>query len=453
MNNDLELWQKAIEVLRGVLPLPVFSNWIEPVTPVSIQNNCFILNVTNDYYQLWLEKNYKSYILDALRVAGAPVDLAVRFDVVAPNPSPKPEPRPEPPKKPRPKVNNVSTILMNPLYTFENFVTGPSNSFAHAAAIAVSKSPAQAHNPLFIHGPTGLGKTHLMQAIGHQILTRPGMSVCYVSSETMLNEYIEALKNRTMVDFRNRYRRADVLLVDDIQFFCGKGSIQEEFFHTFDALHSAHKQIIMTSDLPPADLKDLEPRLLSRFGWGMVTGIENPDFETRLAILRYKNSLANVHLREDILTFIANHIQSNVRCLEGALTRTSAFVTLHENPAITIDEVRKVLKDLLNDERQKDITYDEIQRAVVSHFGLRMTDMSSEDRTRTLATPRQVAMFLCRKLTRLSLSEIAQTFGKTHATVVHASKTIQDRIQVENDLLDSVQHIVKTLGRDSSSIS
>jgi chromosomal replication initiator protein len=278
------------------------------------------------------------------------------------------------------------------------------------------------------------------------------MSVCYVSSETFLNEYIDALQKRTIVDFRNRYRRADVLLVDDIQFLGGKDGIQEEFFHTFNALFDAHKQIIMTSDVAPQKLKGLEPRLVSRFEWGMVTEIESPDFETRLAILRYKLSLTSVKMPADVLTFLAENIKSNVRSLEGALKRTIAFSDLNRSMTLTTEILRSLLKDQLNNERQKDITPDEIQRIVVDYFDLRMADMSSKKRTRMLAAPRQIAMFLCRKLTMLSLPEIAQSFGKTHATVVHACKTIQDRLQTESDLRDSVKQLVHLLGRDASCI-
>ncbi|MCL1887751.1 MAG: chromosomal replication initiator protein DnaA, partial [Kiritimatiellaeota bacterium] len=414
----MELWQRASGYLRGVLNPDVFSRWIETIHPASVQGNCFVLNVDNDFYQDWLEKNYKGFIMDALTVAGAPEGLTVRFAVAASGAPPPPPPRAEPPaKKTHPKkAGAMLASPLNPTFTFENFVTGPSNSFAHAAAIGVSQAPGRAYNPLFIHGQTGIGKTHLMQAVGHRILQSPGMSICYVSSETLLNEYIEALKNRTIVDFRNRYRRTDVLLVDDIQFLGGKDSIQEEFFHTFNALFDAHKQIIMTSDLPPKSLKGLEPRLVSRFEWGMVTEIESPDFETRLAILRYKNSLAKVQLNDEALTFIAYNIKSNVRSLEGALTRTVAFASLNNTLVITVDILKALLKDQLNEERQKDITCGEIMRATANCFDLRMTDMSSKKRTRMIATPRQVAMFLCRKLTRSSLPEIAQAFGKTHGT-------------------------------------
>ena len=458
MSDVLALWQKVTGYLKGVLNPDVVSRWIEIITPVSVQGDCLVLSVDNDFYQEWVEKNYRDYILDALRAAGAPVEMTVRFEVSAPD-GPRPEPQTVaretelPPRRPRLKAGGtLRASPLNPTFTFENFVSGPSNSFAHAAALGVSQAPGQAYNPLFIYGQTGIGKTHLMQAIGHRILQSPGTAICYVSSETLLNEYVEALQKKTLFDFRDRYRRADVLLVDDIQFFCGKGSIQEEFFHTFDALHHERKQIIMTSDLPPKSLKDLEGRLISRFEWGMVTEIESPDFETRLAILRYKNSLERKSpLSDDALTFIAHNIKSNVRCLEGALTRSVAFSSLN-NITVTINDLQTLLKDQLDNERQKDLTCDEIQRAVVDYFDLRMTDMSSNKRMRELAEPRQVAMFLCRKLTLLSLSAIANSFDKTHATVLHACKTIQARIQVEKDLFDSVKKITTSLGRDPSAI-
>ena len=458
MNNDLALWQQATEHLKSVIKSKdLFERWIEIIKPDAIRDNCFYLTVDNDFYQDWLDKNYKSLILTALHASGAPMDMKLKFDVLRPSDGVAPMEKqilpPEPEhKRPRQRSTMLASPL-NPIFTFENFVTGPANNFAHAAALGASQAPGRAYNPLFIHGQTGIGKTHLMQAVGHSVLKKPGMSICYVSSETLLNEYIDALQKRTIVDFRNRYRRADVLLVDDIQFLCGKDSIQEEFFHTFNALFDSHKQIIMTSDVAPQKLKGLEPRLVSRFEWGMVTEIECPDFETRLAILRYKLSLTPVKLPADVLTFIAENIKSNVRSLEGALIRTIAFADLNHNQVMNTEMLRTLLKDQLSNERQKDITPDEIQRLVVDYFDLRMADMSSKKRTRMLAAPRQIAMFLCRKMTMLSLPEIAQSFGKTHSTVLHACQTIQDRLQIENELRESVKHIVHQLGRDSSFIN
>lgn len=456
--NAPELWTKACEHLKSVLNSDVYARWIEIIKPVSIQDSRFILNVDNDFCQTWLEDNYQDFIIDALRSAGAPSDLSIRFVVKTFDSSA--EPALDAPEAPKPEAKaaavrrrHKSTVgqhsnPLNPSFTFENFVSGPSNSFAHAAALGVSQSPGRAYNPLFIYGQTGLGKTHLMQAVGHRVLQSPGMSISYVSSETLLNEYIEALQKRTIVEFRNKYRSTDVLLVDDIQFLAGRERIQEEFFHTFNTLYDAHKQIIMTSDRPTRELSGLEPRLVSRFEWGLVTEIESPDFETRLAILRYKQSLTKVRLPDDLLTFIADNIKSNVRSLEGALTRAISFASLNNQMQLTLDMLRNLLKDQLNDERQKDLSFDDIQRMVADYFDLRLTDMSSKRRPRSLSSPRQVAMFLCRKLTRSSLPEIANSFGKTHATVVHACKTIQDRIQIEPDLRDSVRELTRKLGRD-----
>lgn len=457
--NAPELWTKACDHLKGVLNSDVYARWIEIIKPVAIQDNRFVLNVDNDFCQTWLEDNYQDFIVDALRSAGAPVTLGIRFVVKSCETSAEPAAEePAAPPKPEAKTAAVKrrhkasgtgqTNPLNPNFTFENFVTGPSNSFAHAAALGVSQSPGRAYNPLFIYGQTGIGKTHLMQAVGHRVLQSPGTSISYVSSETLLNEYVESLKNRTTMEFRNKYRNTDVLLVDDIQFLAGKDSLQEEFFHTFNVLYDAHKQIIMTSDLPPRELSGLEPRLVSRFEWGLVTEIESPDFETRLAILRYKQSLTKFRLPDDLLTFIADNIKSNVRSLEGALTRAVSFASLNNQMTLTLDMLRNLLKDQLNDERQKDLSFDDIQRMVADYFDLRLTDMSSKRRPRSVSAPRQVAMFLCRKLTRSSLPEIANSFGKTHATVVHACKTIQDRLQVESALRDSVRDITRKLGRD-----
>ena len=459
MSGDLELWRKATEYLRGVLNPEMFSNWIEVIRPSSIKNNCFTLNVDNDIYQVFLEKNYKGDILNALKAAGAPTDLTVRFEV-ATSETPKVEPPPqkmmpkaELPKKPRAKVGTSQAIPLNPTFTFENFVTGPSNTWTHAAALAVSKEPGRAYNPLFIYGQTGIGKTHLMQAIGNQILRSPGMTVRYVSSETFLNEYVEAVRNNTLFPaLRARYRNIDVLLIDDIQFFCGKGGSVEEFFHTFNTLQSAGKQIVITSDLPPKSLKDFEARLISRFESGVVAEIETPDYETRLAILRYKNSLAEIQLGDEALSFMAHNIKSNVRALEGALTQSVAYAKLH-GTIITTDILQKLLKDLLNNERRKDLTCAEIQRAVTDHFDLHIKDMTSESKMREVAEPRMIAMFLCQKLTPLSLASIGKSFGKIHATVHHAGKTIQARMQVDKNLFESIKKITVTLGRDPSEIA
>jgi len=464
------LWDQACTHLKAVLHPDIFIRWIAIIRPVALENDTLILSVDNDYYQTWLEDNYLQLIVNALRSAGASENMLIRFKVQPHDPPADaasaafvattepvaavagPSDAADRPRfKTRRHRNGApATTKLNPKFSFEEFVIGPSNSFAHAAALAVAQAPGHAYNPLFIYGQTGLGKTHLMQAVGHRVLQSPGTTVYYLSSETLLNEYVEALKNRTTTEFRNKYRSVDVLLVDDIHFLAGKNSLQEEFFHTFNALYDARKQIIMTSDRPASEIAGLEQRLVSRFEWGLMTELEQPDFETRLAILRYKQTQAKVQLSDDLLTFIAENVKSNVRCLEGALLRALSFASLNSQP-LTMDALRYLLRDLLDKEKQQDLTFDDIQRAVAEHFDLRLTDMSSKRRPRSVAFPRQVAMYLCRRLTRASLPEIANAFGKTHATVLHGCRAIHDRLGVDQPLRDNVHAISRKLGRDPMS--
>jgi len=446
------LWSKVCKQLQETLNSDVYERWIDVIEPVSIEDNNLILNVDNDFLKTWIQENYKDFIMDALIVSGAPSDIKVSFFVKT-NDSFVETPAIENKNKIQKKVSKVSfnekTTPLNKNFTFDNFVTGPSNSFAHATAIGVCQSPGRAYNPLFIYGETGLGKTHLMQAIGHKVLESSGMSVRYVTTETLLNEYVDAIKDNTIVKFRNKYRRTDVLLIDDIQFLERKERLQEEFFHTFNTLYDAHKQIIMTSDRPTRDMQGLiSPRLVSRFDWGLTTEIESPDFETRLAILRYKQSLNNITIPDYLLTFIAENIKSNVRALEGSLNRTISFMKVNPHLNLTIDNLRNLLKDQLNNEIKQDVSFDDIQKTVAEFYNIKISDMSSKDRSRSLAAPRQVAMFLCRKLTRASLPEIAKSFGKTHATILHGCRTVQDRTQVEPDLTNAVREITRRLGKE-----
>ena len=446
------LWNKACHQMQEVLSHDVYERWIEVIEPVSLDNNNLILNVDNDFLKNWISDHYKDFIMDALLVSGAPSDLKLSFFVKT-NDSYSQQPVIETTVKKKKSqssyYNNDKVTPLNQNFTFDNFVTGPSNSFAHATALGVCQSPGRAYNPLFIYGETGLGKTHLMQAIGHKVLETAGLSVRYVSTESLLNEYVDALKDRSTVDFRNKYRKTDVLLIDDIQFLSKREGLQEEFFHTFNTLYDSHKQIIMTSDRPTRDMQGLiEPRLVSRFEWGLVTEIESPDFETRLAILRYKQSLLNVNISDYLLTFIAENIKSNVRALEGALNRTISFTKLNPQINFTIDNLRNLLKDQLNNEVQKDISFDDIQKSVADFYDIKFSDMSSKDRSRSLAAPRQIAMFLCRKLTRASLPEIARSFDKTHATILHGCTAVQNRVQLEPDMLNSLREIVRRLGKD-----
>lgn len=451
--NTSNLWTNACGHLKKVLNQDVYSRWIETIKPGELKQNLLILYVDNDFCRDWLINHYQQIILNALHVAGLEQDFKIEFHI-DPNQidneikASEVRVETEQPKKRYRQNGQATTAFLNPNFTFENFVLGQSNSFAHAAALAVSQAPARAYNPLFIYGETGIGKTHLMQAIGHRVLQSPGMRVTYVSLESLLNEFVNSIKTASTADFRAKYRKTDLLLVDDIQFLQGKEGLQDEFFHTFNVLYDAHKQIILTSDLPPREMSGLEPRLVSRFEWGLVTQIELPDFETRLAILRYKQSLNKIPISDEVLTFIANNIKSNVRSLEGALTRAISFSSLHNQSTLTINVLQHLLKDLLDNESQKDLSFDDIQRTVADYFDLRLTDMSSKRRPRSVTAPRQIAMFLCRKLTRSSLPEIANSFGKTHATVIHACKAIQDRLQVEENFRNTVREITRKLGRD-----
>ena len=367
-------------------------------------------------------------------------------------------PPPAPPKpiqrQPSSAKKAVSRCIgtLNENFTFDEFVVGPSNSWAHAAALAVAKKPGTAYNPLFIYGDTGIGKTHLMQAVGHRILEQPGKVVAYISTETLLNEYVNSIQTHSDSDFRNKYRSVDVLLIDDVQFMASKSGIQEEFFNTFNALYTAKKQIIITSDRPASEISGLEQRLVSRFNAGMATQIECPNFETRLAILRYKQSSAEKPLSDDIQTFIAENVKSNVRALEGAMNRAMALRDFNPDEPLTIEKVRYVLRDLLDKEKEGDVTLDAIQKIVAEFFNIKRTDLMSTDRMRSVAIPRQIAMYLSRRLTHASLFDIGSAFEKTHGTVVHACKQIQGSLKIDSDLRANIRSIVKKLGQDADAL-
>ncbi len=452
----IPLWEKTCGHLKEILNPDIFSRWIAVITPLEIKNETLVLSVENDFYQTWLEDNYLPLIVNALRLCDAPASLHVKFTVRQQQQEQQQEGAPEQAaqedakaKKKSRRTRGIMVTTLDERHTFEEFVVGPSNSFAHAAAIAVAQAPGTTYNPLFIYGQSGLGKTHLIQAIGHRVMqTITGARVAYITTETLLNEYIAAIQQRTTINFRSRYRNVDVLLVDDVHFIAGKESLQEEFFHTFNALFEARKQIIMTSDRPAREIHELEERLVTRFQWGLVTELEKPDLVTRLAILRYKQEAAKVHLHKDILTFIAENVKSNVRLLEGAMVKVLSYSAIYPNTSFSVDKLREILKDFLDNEQLQDLSFDEIQRAVAEFFDIRLTDMSSKRRPRSVALPRQIAMYLSRKLTHASLQEIADAFGKTHATVLHGSKAIQNRIDTEEKMRNDVRQITRRLGRD-----
>jgi chromosomal replication initiator protein len=440
------VWNKACRRLKQILPGDVYSRWIDVIDPVEMSESGIVLSVDNDFYQTWLEDNYLPLIKDALAsVAGEPVEISfgIKPKTLAATPPP------EPPKKSmRSRLGRRSRTepVLNPKFTFEEFIVGPSNNFAHAATLAVAQAPARAYNPLFIYGDVGLGKTHLMQAIGHHVLATSRATVSYLSTEAFVNEYIDALQSRSLVQFRKKYRNTDLLLIDDIHFLAGKQQLQEEFFHTFNALFDAHKQIVMTSDRPASEITGLERRLVSRFEWGLVTELVPPDLETRIAILRTKQEQAKITLPEEFILFIAQNIGSNIRRLEGALVRTISYASL-TGRELNLDSLRDLLRDTLDQEKESELTFDRIQRAVAEHYDVRLSDMSSKRRMRTVAVPRQVAMYLCRRMTRASLPDIASAFAKTHATVLHAYRTVDQRLTDDTDLRRNVFQISQKLGR------
>jgi chromosomal replication initiator protein len=407
----------------------------------SVSEDTLTLVVDNDFYHTWLIDNYLPLIRTAVAaVCGA--KLKIEFEVSSGSTSVETPEKRKSAREPAAKRARVEPVL-NPRFTFNDFIVGSSNSFAHAASLAVAQAPGRAYNPLFIYGGVGLGKTHLMQSIGHFVLAHSRAHVCYLSSEAFT---IDSLQSRTIVQFRKKYRNVDVLLIDDIHFLAGKERLQEEFFHTFNTLFDAHKQIVMTSDRPASEITGLEQRLVSRFEWGLVTELQAPDLETRIAILRNKMVQSNATLPEEVIAFIAHHIKSNIRRLEGALIRIASYASL-TGSAITPEMLEQLLKDILEQEKQEVVTFDAIQRAVADHYDVRLVDMTSKRRPHAIALPRQVAMYLCRRLTSASLPEIANAFSKTHATILHAYRAIERKVESDPSLRQSVTDISRKLGK------
>ena len=458
--NGDTLWNNVVQQVKMLLPTELERNRMDRFFPLMhsprCEENLYVIEVGEQIQVEMFTNLYAKLIQEALQTSGINVD-EVRFVVAKDVPAlQQQQPAHRHLFQATPQRGVPSTMPMHENYTFENFVKGPCNSFAHAAATAVAKGPGRtSYNPLFIYGGTGLGKTHLMEAIGHYVLEKhPEMSVCYITSETFLNEYVNALQNDAMQSFRERYRKVDLLLLDDVQFIADKKQIQEEFFNTFNSLLGLHKQVVMTSDVAPKDLKGCEERLTGRFQQGMVVEIESPSYETRLAILKSKALSARHNIPDEILNFIAENIRSHVRAMEGALNRVVTFVDLNGDIPLTLDIAQHLLKDSIEEEKTiKDLTVDEIMRAVAQFYGVKMEEILSKERTQTLVTPRQVAMFLSCKLTTRSLVEIGRSFGKTHATIYHGAQTIQKRIDVEAELRKTVENITSQLGRNPSELT
>jgi chromosomal replication initiator protein len=455
--GDPSVWLRAREFIKKELDNDqVFTIWFEPITFLSSTDDSLTLEVQNKFFKDLLLDRYMKLINSSVAKAGGRemrIDFSLKEDTdAAPMEKPRSADAHRGQAKPfwpfaRDKQEPGKEIGLNARYTFESFVVGPSNRFAHAASTAVCDSPAKAYNPLFIYGGVGLGKTHLMHAIGHRVLQKsPKTKILYISSEEFTNQLIGAIQNRTTVRFREKYRHVDILLIDDIHFIAGKESTQEEFFHTFNTLYDAHKQIVVSSDRPPKEIQSLEERLVSRFEWGLVTDIQPPDFETRMAILKKKSEKETIALPDDVYYFLAEKVKSNIRELEGALIRVVAYAKLIGKD-ISVDMVKEVLKDMIR-EGEKKITIDLIQKKVCEYFDMKLSDMKVKKRSRGIAYPRQIAMYLARQLTDYSLPEIGEYFGgRDHTTVIHAYDKVKTDLKVKkglNELIDRVVDSIRT---------
>lgn len=450
MDIQLEpLWEKSINIIKGELSEVSFNTWIKSICPLKLDNSSLILSVPNNFTKEILEARYITLISNAIQMITSK-QYNIEFVIDIPNNTDDTNSKIIGASKATRNVisNNTEDIssTLNPKYTFNSFVIGNSNRFAHAASLAVAESPAKAYNPLFIYGGVGLGKTHLMHAIGHYILqNNPKSKVVYVTSEKFTNELINSIKDDKNEDFRNRYRNVDVLLIDDVQFIAGKERTQEEFFHTFNTLHEANKQIILSSDRPPKEIPTLEDRLRSRFEWGLITDIQPPDFETRIAILKKKADVENLNIDNEVMVYIANKIKSNIRELEGALIRVVAYSSL-TNKQINVDLAAEALKDIISNKHSKQITIDLIQDIVASYYNLKVEDLKSARRTRNIAFPRQIAMYLSRKLTDMSLPKIGEEFGgRDHTTVIHAYDKISEGIKKDETIENVISDLTKKI--------
>lgn len=447
MTNSLNhVWKDASKSLQGMLNADLFARWFAPIQPVEIKDDVLLLGVANEFSQIWLQDNFLPLVREAVNQSSK-VPLQVKFVVSAESKEASPTKRDLPVKVAAPARPALDAKL-NPRYTFDTFVVGPNNSFAHAAALAVAQAPARAYNPFFLYGGVGLGKTHLMQAIGHFAATgQKSARVCYITSEQFTNEYIQAVQTASLTKFRKKYRQVDILLIDDIQFFGGKERSQEEFFHTFNSLFDSHKQVVISSDRPAAEIANLESRLVSRFEWGLVTDLQPPALETRIAILKTKAAALDVKIPDRIIEYLAERIRTNIRRLEGALIRVASYASL-TGKEITIESLESLLRDALHEEAKRTITIDGIQKKVAEYFDIRLADMTSRRRPQNVAFPRQVAMYLSRTLTDRSLMDIGESFGgRDHGTVMHACRLIESRMAGDQRLRETVAFLQQSLQR------
>ncbi|MEZ5327427.1 MAG: chromosomal replication initiator protein DnaA [Verrucomicrobiales bacterium] len=456
--SPAKLWADILSLLRQRVSEDTFQRWFELTSLLSYDDDALELAIPNEIYRFWIEENHMPALQDSIiQMLGMPRRIkfvqnsrisAKEPEASAPDATqallPGHEETADEATSSESGADNALTRAqsranLNNRYLFESFVVGSNSRFAQAAASAVADKPSRIYNPFFVHGGPGLGKTHMIQAIGNQILaTRKNAKVLYVSSETFANDFIDAIQKGEMVKFRKRYRQVDVLIIDDIQFLGGKERTQEEFFHTFNALFDGHKQIVLSSDRPPSEIKHLESRLVSRFEWGLTAELHPPDAETRIAILRKKMQLWDVKLEDEVVFFLADRIHNNIRRLEGALMRTASYASL-SGSKLTLQRAEELLRDILHEEAKNTITFDQIQKKVAEHYDIRIADMTSKRRPASIAFPRQVAMFLAREMLKSSYSEIGDAFGgRDHGTVMHAYRQIQKRMKDDDQVRRAV---------------
>jgi chromosomal replication initiator protein len=436
------LWEKAKNEIRAKIGVTSYETWFSSLHVKEKSPDTLVIETPDNFFKNWIVEHYEDCIqetLDTISTRNVHIEYEVtgsreKIDETA---SIVPEIKKEEPAK----------VVLNNRFTFDNFVIGPSNRFACAASLAVAESPARAYNPLFIYGHVGLGKTHLVHSITHKVRQlHPHLKCCYMSSEKFTNELIDAIRHRSTANFRKKYREMDVLLIDDIQFIAGKESTQEEFFHTFNNLHESKKQIIITSDRPPKEISNLEERLISRFAWGLITDIQPPDYETRIAILKKKAEIEPTTIPDDVIHFIAQEIKTNIRELEGALIRVVAYSHLEGHP-INIESARIILKDMVR-QTTKIISVEMIQKAVSEHFNIPVSELKAKKRNQHIVMPRQVAMYLCRQLGNMSLPEIGNAFGgKDHTTVLHSFRKIEGQLVSDITLKQVIHSLTDVLKR------
>jgi len=456
--ENLNIWDEACKQLKGILSQDIYDRWISVIKCQEISKDRIKLVVANDFYRDWLEENYFPMIRKAvLVVSGRDMEISLEVNSSCFESASREDTAPQEQQHsiPFPGLGRSSKKPdhnLNPNYTFDSYVVGPANQFAHAAAMAAANSPSRTYNPLFIYGGVGLGKTHLMQAIGNHVATKKSRSkICYTTCESFTNEYIEALQNNNVSTFRKKYRKIDMLLIDDIQFLDGKARLQEEFFHTFNTLFESHKQIVLTSDRTPSEMAGLAPRLISRFEWGLVTELGRPDVETRIAIMRKKAEEMNLRIDHDLLDYLAERISSNIRSLEGALIRVATYISL-TNQHVDVAKIEELLHDLLDKESRAAVNVEIIQRTVAEYFNLRQADLTGKKRSKDIAWPRQIAMHLSREMTSNSYPVIGEAFERNHATILYANEQVAQRAKEDRSLQQTIAILKDQVNKNCSKV-